>query len=363
MVRLQRTKRLVLVTVVTVAMAGTVFAIPFAMSPAGAAGSTEWQFKLSYLIPNNGNPEPGSVACPSTSDCIVVGSNSSNGAGGGILSTTDGGSTWVIETVPAGTGVLSDVACPSTSDCTAVGSSIIATTDGGSTWTVETAPAGAGHLDAVACPSTSICTAVGGSSILATTDGGSTWTHETAPALLGALLGVACPSASDCTAVGGNGSGGGILATTNGGSTWISGTAPALVTGFFSVACPSTSDCTAVGSSSGGDLILTGTPVPVPSTRTVLKLSATRVIYGHEQAEHPSVTVSSSHPGLAPTGTVTIKESATTLCVIRLQSGKGSCKLSPKRLKAGTYRLVATYGGSTNFKGSTSAKETLTVVK
>jgi hypothetical protein len=29
----------------------------------------------------------------------------------------------------------------------------------------------------------------------------------------------------------------------------------------------------------------------------------------------------------------------------------------------GTYSLVATYGGSTNFKGSTSAKETLTVIK
>jgi hypothetical protein len=49
--------------------------------------------------------------------------------------------------------------------------------------------------------------------------------------------------------------------------------------------------------------------------------------------------------------------------VITLSSGKGSCTLSAKRLKVGTYRLVATYGGSTNFKGSTSAKETLTVVK
>jgi hypothetical protein len=64
-----------------------------------------------------------------------------------------------------------------------------------------------------------------------------------------------------------------------------------------------------------------------------------------------------------PTGTVTIKASATTLCVIKLSSGKGSCTLSAKRLKAGTYRLVATYGGSKNFKGSTSAKETLTIAK
>jgi hypothetical protein len=49
--------------------------------------------------------------------------------------------------------------------------------------------------------------------------------------------------------------------------------------------------------------------------------------------------------------------------VIKLSSGKGSCTLSAKRLKAGTYRLVATYSGNKNFKGSTSAKETLTVAK
>jgi hypothetical protein len=60
---------------------------------------------------------------------------------------------------------------------------------------------------------------------------------------------------------------------------------------------------------------------------------------------------------------VTVKDSTTTLCVIKLSSGKGSCRLSPKKLKVGTYRLVATYGGSTTFKGSTSAKETLTVTK
>jgi hypothetical protein len=37
--------------------------------------------------------------------------------------------------------------------------------------------------------------------------------------------------------------------------------------------------------------------------------------------------------------------------------------LSAKKLNAGTYHLVATYGGSSNFKGSTSTRETLTVVK
>jgi len=99
------------------------------------------------------------------------------------------------------------------------------------------------------------------------------------------------------------------------------------------------------------------------TSKTTLKLSATKVPYGHEQVEHLSVTVLPQHSGSAPTGWVTISESGTRLCTITLASGKGTCTLSSKELKAGTYRLVATYGGSTNFKGSTSAKETVTVAK
>jgi hypothetical protein len=99
------------------------------------------------------------------------------------------------------------------------------------------------------------------------------------------------------------------------------------------------------------------------TSKAALKLSSKKVTYGDEQAEHLLITVSPQLQGSVPTGTVTIKASTTTLCEITLKSSKGSCTLSPKKLKAGTYRLVATYGGSTNFKGSTSAKETLTVAK
>ncbi len=99
------------------------------------------------------------------------------------------------------------------------------------------------------------------------------------------------------------------------------------------------------------------------TSETVLKLSSKKVTYSKEQAEHLSVTISPQHSGPTPPGTVTIKASATTLCVIKLKSAKGSCSLSSKKLKPGTYRLVATYGGSKNFKGSTSAKETLIIAK
>jgi hypothetical protein len=99
------------------------------------------------------------------------------------------------------------------------------------------------------------------------------------------------------------------------------------------------------------------------TSKTTLRLSAAKVTYGHEQTEHLSVTVSPQHPGTTPTGRVKVKQPTTTLCVITLKSGKGKCTLSAKKLKAGTYHLAATYGGSTNFTGSTSAKETLTVVR
>jgi hypothetical protein len=88
-----------------------------------------------------------------------------------------------------------------------------------------------------------------------------------------------------------------------------------------------------------------------------------KVTYGDEQTEHISVSVSPQHSGSMPAGTVTIKKSATTLCVIKLSSGKGSCTLSAKNLKVGTYHVVATYDGSKSYQGSTSAKVTLIVAK
>ncbi len=99
------------------------------------------------------------------------------------------------------------------------------------------------------------------------------------------------------------------------------------------------------------------------TSKTALKLSATKVVYGHEQVERLSVTVSPQYSGSTPSGRVTIRESGATLCTITLPSGRGTCTLSPKKLKPGTYHPVATYGGSTDFKGSTSVKEVFTVTK
>ena len=99
------------------------------------------------------------------------------------------------------------------------------------------------------------------------------------------------------------------------------------------------------------------------TSKTILKLSVTKVTYGDEKTEHLSVTVSPQFPGSTPTGTVMVKASTTTLCLIKVLSGKRSCTLSAKKLGVGTHQLVATYAGSSDFGGSTSPKETLTVRK
>ncbi|MGA2805303.1 MAG: Ig-like domain-containing protein [Acidimicrobiales bacterium] len=110
-------------------------------------------------------------------------------------------------------------------------------------------------------------------------------------------------------------------------------------------------------------LTLTTTVIVKSATKTVLKLSAAKVTYGDEQVELMSVKVSPEFTAPAPTGKVTISDGKTTLCVIALLSGKGSCGLTAKELKnAGTYHIVATYGGSLEFVGS-FATETLTVVR
>ena len=51
------------------------------------------------------------------------------------------------------------------------------------------------------------------------------------------------------------------------------------------------------------------------------------------------------------------------VCVITLKAGTGSCTLAPKKLKPGSYALVARYRGQPEYNASASAKKTLKVVK
>lgn len=96
---------------------------------------------------------------------------------------------------------------------------------------------------------------------------------------------------------------------------------------------------------------------------TTLKLSSKTAKFNKEKSERLRVKVSPEYTGVPVTGTVTVFASKTALCAITLKSGKGSCKLAAKALKAGKYRLEAEYSGSTVANGSKSKKEELTVVR
>jgi Bacterial Ig-like domain (group 3)/ParB/Sulfiredoxin domain len=97
------------------------------------------------------------------------------------------------------------------------------------------------------------------------------------------------------------------------------------------------------------------------ASKTALTLSAHRVTYRHEQAERLTVKVTPQYAG-TPAGKVTVKTGSSTICVITLASGKGTCTLA-KQLRPGTYHPIASFAGSPNFKPSTSTRVTLTVLK
>jgi hypothetical protein len=118
------------------------------------------------------------------------------------------------------------------------------------------------------------------------------------------------------------------------------------------------------GGSSDFDVSTSGTATLVvgqATSRTTVSLSSSATTYGDEGTVHASVTVSPQYAGSVPSGTVTVDESTTALCVITLSADKGSCTLSATRLGAGTYRIVATYAAGTDFASSTSGVATLTI--
>jgi hypothetical protein len=99
----------------------------------------------------------------------------------------------------------------------------------------------------------------------------------------------------------------------------------------------------------------------VPS-KTSLTLSSRRVTYRQERRERLTVIVKLAF-GAMPAGTVAITAGRTTLCVIALRAGGGSCVLRNRQLKTGTYRVRAAYGGNADASPSDSARMTLRVVK
>jgi photosystem II stability/assembly factor-like uncharacterized protein len=102
-----------------------------------------------------------SVSCASASSCVAVSAFQT-----AILTTNDGGTTWVSQTVPSGVSYLTGISCGSPSDCVAVAGSpgppvIISTHDGGVMWTSQPVPNGVGALISASCATAHRCESVG----------------------------------------------------------------------------------------------------------------------------------------------------------------------------------------------------------
>jgi hypothetical protein len=97
-------------------------------------------------------------------------------------------------------------------------------------------------------------------------------------------------------------------------------------------------------------------------TTTSLALSAATVTFGQEQAGQISVKVTAASGG-TPRGVVTVTADKATVCLIILGSGTGSCRLTPKGLRPGSYALTARFFGGLGFAGSASVPATLTVTR
>lgn len=110
----------------------------------------------------------------------------------------------------------------------------------------------------------------------------------------------------------------------------------------------------AVSASAAQALTITREP-----TATAVTLSAAKATFGREQAERISVRVRPRTSG-TPTGQVTVMAGSAVVCRATLADGKASCAPGATRLRPGTYRLTASYGGDTTFARS-SGKAALTV--
>ena len=115
----------------------------------------------------------------------------------------------------------------------------------------------------------------------------------------------------------------------------------------------------AVSATYSGDANFAGTSVSTisltvvkASTALALSITGNPTVYGNEHAPVFTVTASPQFAG-SPTGTVALTAGTTALCTVTLTAGTGSCQLaSPTLVPAGSYTVVASYGGDTNFTGS-----------
>lgn len=231
-------------------------------------GGMSWK---AQRVTGGSTPQLSAVSCPTTTECMAVGSNGASLPGSGVVVTTsDSGATWSPATSPQNTLVISSVTCASPTDCSAVVS------DGTSTWTAHSADFGQswqqeGNLPSLFLPGNDLTCVAGGvcidagyvptsnghgeGAIAVSADGGQTWALASVPSGIGVLQSAACLSASVCIAAGSTATTvsdvvpakGELLRSVDRGHTWLPSTGSVPVDDVYGVACPSLTQCAVVG--------------------------------------------------------------------------------------------------------------------
>ncbi|HEY1988493.1 MAG TPA: hypothetical protein VGG43_03435 [Acidimicrobiales bacterium] len=209
-----------------------------------------WSGSLAPVVPPKPVNSVVAVTCATAAKCWAVGSTVGSGGapnGAALIATTNGGTSWIPQSIPPTTGYLADIACSTPSQCVAVGQGqsnqgiAIVTNNGGTSWGPATVPTGIGDVTTVTCGSDRRCMAIGsfasGDVALVSTSAGATWTQ--AGMLSGGssgASGVSCVDAQHCW-VTGHATAGSVVSTSNGGSSWATLPIPA-GSGFLnSVSC------------------------------------------------------------------------------------------------------------------------------
>jgi len=240
------------------------------------------------------------IACSGPDTCAVgaivdVGQAPGSSGKPVVLTTTDGGSTWIGHNLPASVGLVTDLACPTDSHCVGLAlsdidatikgvqpyagvyrfypTSVFTTDNGGITWAESSVPRAAADVDdylsSVSCPAVNQCVFVGESTtivphdgayqtrgqaglVLASRDGGRILTTSDRPA--GIPTSLSCADASHCLI---------LVETISGRNPWLvlagsarrswnsttpTGLSSDVSGGFEAMSCPSAGQCVTTGS-------------------------------------------------------------------------------------------------------------------
>jgi hypothetical protein len=231
--------------------------------------SGTWQQDLS-------GPPPGDLTCSDASTCFALSGHyasdtATSPTSESLYVSSDFNSTWTVFPMPSGFLSTSSLVCSGAVNCFVAGTYnaqpvLVSTSDGGHSFVISPLPEGVGEIFSLSCPTSQFCAALvsastGANSIpadatmLTTSDAGANFSDT--PIIAGDSMDqLVCVSSQDCTAIGASDVVGGDAAmtgvsalTTDGGRTWSAGAFPE---GFgvdqnSEISCGDSTHCSSLG--------------------------------------------------------------------------------------------------------------------